>query len=40
MIALALLYRAGQAIGRVLVNTALFILFLFGLLLAAVWRWA
>lgn len=40
MIALALLHRASQAIGRALVNATLFILFLFGLLLAAVWRWA
>jgi hypothetical protein len=40
MIALLLLYRAGRATGRALVNTALFILFLFGLLLAAVWSWA
>lgn len=40
MIALALLYRAGQAGRRALVDAALFILFLFGLLLAAVWRWA
>ncbi|MDP9895335.1 hypothetical protein J2W32_004433 [Variovorax boronicumulans] len=40
MIALALLYRGGQFACRALVDGALFILFLFGLLLAAVWRWA
>lgn len=40
MIALALLHRASRAVGRALVDVALFILFLFGLLLAAVWRWA
>lgn len=40
MIALALLYRASRAAGSALVNTCLFILFLFALLLAAVWRWS
>ena len=40
MIAIALLYRAGRVAGRALIDAALFILFLFALLLAAVWRWA
>ena len=40
MIALALLYRASCAAGRALINVCLFILFLFALLLAAVWKWA
>jgi hypothetical protein len=40
VIALALLYRTSRAAGRALINVCLFILFLFGPLLAAVWRWA
>lgn len=40
MIAVALLSRASRASGRALIDAALFILFLFALLLAAVWRWA
>jgi hypothetical protein len=40
MIALALLYRAGRLGRRVLIEVGLFALFLFGLLLRRVWRWA
>lgn len=40
MIALALLYSAGQVARRALVDACLFVLFLFALLLAAIWRWA
>ena len=40
MIALALLYRAGRLARRALIDACLFVLFLFSLLLAAVWRWA
>ncbi|MFM9926931.1 hypothetical protein VLK31_28370 [Variovorax sp. H27-G14] len=40
MIALVLLYRAGSVVRRALIDVCLFVLFLFGLLFAAVWRWA
>lgn len=40
MIALALLYRAGRLARGLVIDVCLFILFLFGLLLAWVWRWA
>lgn len=39
MIALALLYNGVALAQRALIDTALFILFCFGLLLAWVWRW-
>jgi hypothetical protein len=37
---LALLYGAGRITRRALINAALFALFLLGLALARVWRWA
>jgi hypothetical protein len=40
VIALALLYRTGRIARRALIDVCLFILFLFGLLLAWVWKWA
>lgn len=40
MIAIALLYRLGRLARRAVIDACLFILFVFGLLCAAVWRWA